>query len=928
MRERWKQLKALVVIREEDIPQIEQVWRPLWVGGLVVSIIFMLVALIIILGGGLQGWMVLGPILLLALIGLRKLQQSGYIALTFYLSLIGVTFFLISLGSFGQSLGQMQLLLYALPVAVATFLLTPAAGLLWAGIVVFVLALRMLILGEAVAIGVWGGQLVGLGVMTAVLWSLGQLQGKTKKILTRHLQQGQVSTEIGHAVTATVKVSAIIRQMVSLIQEAFEYYHVSFFQYDDETEIATLTEAAGGMVEGLLARGVTVTPAGNSAVSAALRAKRYQILVAWRESVGLRGHPIEFTYRYERFPTRAEMAVPLIAHERLLGVLDIHSLELDPFSEEQVHTLEGLLGNVANAIVSAQLLAGAQRRHDELADVYYQTTRRARYLEVTAELAKAINQVLELDKLLREAVELISMGFGFYHAGIFLLDESQEWAVLMAANSEGGRRMLARRHRLRVGEQGIVGWVLATGKPRIALNVGEDAVHFNNPDLPDTLSEMALLLQVGDERIGVLDVQSKKSDAFNEEDVAVLQTLADQIAIAISNARLYQRSEQTLQEVQAVQKYYLRQEWEKVFSKRQTLRAEYRMLGVSPLGSDWTPEMERAWNEKSPVVVMQDEDQTASAQSALVVPITLQGESLGVVEIQELDEERNWTEEEVSLVTDVMEQLSLAIENARLFDQTQRALSDTEYLYQAGEALNLAQSYDDILSTLRQNPVLQRADRNISLNVFDVPWVGDEVPEWAIPIAHWSALDAGATSSRYPLRKFPSVSRLLSADAATVITDVVTDPRLDAMARALYAERFGAQSTIFAPLVVGGQWIGYLNAIFGERFQTSEDEVRQLMALASQAAVAVQNRSQLEASAARARRERMIREISEQIQSASDVQGVLETAARELGRALRVSRTSVQLGGWRLKGGGNLGTSPLRLIPDTGPLDRKKKESR
>ena len=227
-----------------------------------------------------------------------------------------------------------------------------------------------------------------------------------------------------------------------------------------------------------------------------------------------------------------------------------------------------------------------------------------------------------------------------------------------------------------------MGWVTATGKPRIALDVGADAVHFDNPDLPDTRSELALLLQVGDERIGALDVQSKDPEAFNEEDVAVLQTLADQIAIAISNARLYQQMEKALQDVRAVQRYYLMEEWEKVFSREQVLKAEYQTLGVAPLGSDWTPEMERAWDERSPVMVSgsRGEREAAPTQSMLAVPIMFQDEVLGAVGIQELDENRSWTEEEISLVTDVVGQLSLAIENARLFEQTQQALADTEQL--------------------------------------------------------------------------------------------------------------------------------------------------------------------------------------------------------------------------------------------------------
>ena len=139
--------------------------------------------------------------------------------------------------------------------------------------------------------------------------------------------------------------------------------------------------------------------------------------------------------------------------------------------------------------------------------------------------ATATNQNLET--LLPNLVELISKQFDFYHVGIFLLDENKEFAELRAANSEGGKRMLEHQHKLGIGQSGIVGLVSATGKPRIALDVGADAAFFNNPDLPNTRSEMALPLLVSDDIIGVLDAQSTTANAFREDDVEVLSTLAD-----------------------------------------------------------------------------------------------------------------------------------------------------------------------------------------------------------------------------------------------------------------------------------------------------------------------------------------------------------------------------------------------------------------
>ncbi|MBN1979292.1 MAG: GAF domain-containing protein [Anaerolineae bacterium] len=175
--------------------------------------------------------------------------------------------------------------------------------------------------------------------------------------------------------------------------------------------------------------------------------------------------------------------------------------------------------------------------------------RRSVQLQAAAEVSRTAISVREPDALLSQATHLISEQFGFYHTGIFLLDEAGEYAVLRAANSEGGQQMLEKGHRLKVGEQGVVGYVTGAGEPHIVLDVGTDAVHFSNPLLPETRSEMALPLKLGVQIIGALDVQSKKASAFDEGDATVLQTMADQLAIAIENARLLQETQQTVHEL-------------------------------------------------------------------------------------------------------------------------------------------------------------------------------------------------------------------------------------------------------------------------------------------------------------------------------------------------------------------------------------------
>ena len=188
--------------------------------------------------------------------------------------------------------------------------------------------------------------------------------------------------------------------------------------------------------------------------------------------------------------------------------------------------------------------------------------RRARQFEAIAKISRVISQTQNLNTLMPQITELISEQFDYYHTGIFLFDMNKEYAVLFAANSLAGRKMLARNHKLKIGQTGIVGYVAGAGLPRIALDTGADAIFFNNPDLPDTRSELALpLFRKGEVIIGVLDVQSKDQNAFNQEDVRTLSTLADQVSIAIENSRLFEDQERLLLETQAISNRDLREGW-------------------------------------------------------------------------------------------------------------------------------------------------------------------------------------------------------------------------------------------------------------------------------------------------------------------------------------------------------------------------------
>ena len=275
---------------------------------------------------------------------------------------------------------------------------------------------------------------------------------------------------------------------------------------------------------------------------------------------------------------------------------------------------------------------------------------RARQLEIIAAVARSVTTVQELDQLLPSICQAVSERFGFYHTGIFLLDERGEFAVLQAANSEGGQHMLKRGHRLRVGATGIVGTVAGQGKARIALDVGADAVYFNNPDLPETRSEMALPLQVGSQTVGILDAQSREIGAFKDEDVAVLGILANQISIAIENARLFSQTRQALAESQATYEQYIKQDWSH-FAR--TLKYNgYSYDGIKAVPLENTP--------------------PPAPAHALTLPIKIRGLVIGNITVRSHDPLRAWSQDEINLAQAAAERAGLAIENFRLLAEAQR----------------------------------------------------------------------------------------------------------------------------------------------------------------------------------------------------------------------------------------------------------------
>jgi GAF domain-containing protein/HAMP domain-containing protein len=348
-------------------------------------------------------------------------------------------------------------------------------------------------------------------------------------------------------------------------------------------------------------------------------------------------------------------------------------------AERLQELLDGLEKSVADRTQALEArtadLEGANRRQMEVNQLLEltvtQSQRRAALLHASGQVSKAISRLHDLDQLLPALASLISEHFQVYHVGIFLLDETRRWAVLRASNSPGGRRMVARNHKLAVGAQGIVGYVTATGEPHIALDVGADAVHFRTAELPETRSEIAIPLSLHDEIIGALDVQSTTQAAFGAEDLAALSGLAEQIAIALQNARLFEQAQQAIATVESAQQRYLEKVWSEYVRLEPVTGYEYTTAGVQLAdGCQALPELDLALKHRVPVASKSNGD--GESQPALATPIVFRNQVIGAIGLQETGVERQWSPDEIALIQEVAAQVGLALENARLFQQTER----------------------------------------------------------------------------------------------------------------------------------------------------------------------------------------------------------------------------------------------------------------
>jgi GAF domain-containing protein len=294
-----------------------------------------------------------------------------------------------------------------------------------------------------------------------------------------------------------------------------------------------------------------------------------------------------------------------------------------------------------------------------------QVAERTAQLSAVNEVGRSVSAILDPEELIEKVVNLITNRFGHYYTAIFLVDATGKWAELKSATGETGRVLRESRHRLAVDGRNMVGTAISQRVARIALDVGAEPVRFNNPLLPYTRSEIAIPLIAGERVLGALDVQSTREAAFAPSDIETFQNMANQVAIAIENARLFQEINIRLQELQAAQRDYVHDAWS---SLSRLENFEYGVGEVTAAASDTT----------------------------LQVPLALRDEVIGQISVEGNEV---WSPEERAWVESVATQAAIALENARLMEASRAQASLDRTVAEITTRIWSVSTVDGILQT-------------------------------------------------------------------------------------------------------------------------------------------------------------------------------------------------------------------------------------
>ncbi len=583
------------------------------------------------------------------------------------------------------------------------------------------------------------------------------------------------------------------------------------------------------------------------------------------------------------------------------------------FQMQITNTVQGIF--LARQITQAQgeLENRVEERTAELQNAVARLKRRAIQLQVASEVAKDATSVRNLDELLNRVVNLARDRFEFYHVAVFLLDETGEYAVLTAASGETGRKMIRRGHKLKVGAEGIVGYVASMVQPHIALDVDADTVHYNQPMLPETRSELAVPLKVGEQVIGVLDIQSNRKNAFDKDDILVLQTMSDQLAVAINNIRLLEDVRQHADELKSLYNASLAISRElemdallhRLYEQIQQLIAPdifivtlydekqdnihavlaiengksiqaFQGMRVPTRDGGFTGHIIQTGkslllndieNDELPIPPIRDPDEEIPTLSWLGVPLIARDKILGVVSVQS-HRKGAFGYDHQRFLESLAAQIAIAFDNARLFEAERNSREQAETLSEIARVINGSLDLSEVL-----NHIIEQIRRVLLFDTASVALMNEKQNTLLVALLGYDEKIQVQQSSGELLKDSKILMEMTETLQPVRIPDVRNYPAWIWIPGAEHIRSF-----LGVPIIDQGKMIG---ALMLDRIQVNaftDEEVQMVQSVVPHIAIAIKNAHLFQQVVTERQRISTLYDLSRAIAASLQPETILQTA--------------------------------------------------
>jgi GAF domain-containing protein len=613
----------------------------------------------------------------------------------------------------------------------------------------------------------------------------------------------------------------------------------------------------------------------------------------------------------------SEVCVPLVKEDTILGVLNVESDNVDkPLDALDLQLFTLLSNHIVAALENARLYEAARRELAERKRAEEEVQRRASQAALIYEVGQRVSGELELDELLSAIVTAICDAFDYYNVGLFLLDEGAGYLTLRALAGTYADDPIAKDLRIDV-EEGLVGHAAKTGKTQVSNDTSADPHYVSKAD-EETRSELAVPIQSGQTVIGVLDIQSDQCDAFDEADVAMMETLCVQMATAIENARLFEEARNRARRMAVINRIagaasatlHLDDLMERVYQEiastfqpdaffialydeaAQEVDVRFQVdEGVRgtpqrfPLGVGLTSIV---ITEKRPLIIQDEQERDRLLSSGqlfgtmkppvswLGVPMLVGEQVIGIVNVQAY-RPHAWSEEDKQLLFTIADQVAVALENARLFQERERRVAEMEIINQVGQAVTSVLDPDAVLHQI-VDMIKSRFDHYY---VYLVLTEGDElVPKCGSVVGDSDVRLDGLERLRLDLTEdIGLVTEAARTGQPVLVHDTLDDPRYFVV-EALPDTR----SELDVPIRAKGRVIGVLGVQSDRPYAYTQADVELVQSLASQAGIAIENARLFEEARVRAEELAVLNELGQALTARLSVEEVMEEAYRQAGR--------------------------------------------